>query len=78
MTGDEQPQAIAPPARSVPPPALVTAGADWRVEWCTTCKAWSRLAGSVLLLTPEGVSTVGTWAWCEICDDPADQEARRV
>ncbi|MFG2404267.1 hypothetical protein ACGFR8_07985 [Streptomyces brevispora] len=78
MTGEEQPQTTAPPARSLPLPVPLVPGADWRVEWCTACKAWSRLTGSIVLLTPDGVSTVGTWAWCEICDDPTDQpEARR-
>lgn len=41
--------------------------------WCAACKAWTRLAGSLLLLAENGVSTVGAWSWCEICDDPADQ-----
>ncbi len=46
-------------------------------DWCPACKAYTRLTGRVALLTPEGVSTVGTWSWCEICDDPTDQERHR-
>ncbi|MFE3378713.1 hypothetical protein [Streptomyces anulatus] len=78
MTGEEQPQTTVPPVRSVPVPVQLAPGADWRIEWCEACKAFTRLAGSMLLLTTSGVSTVGAWAWCEICDDPADQEDRRV
>ncbi|MFH8577132.1 hypothetical protein [Streptomyces zaomyceticus] len=43
-------------------------------EWCTGCKAYTRLAGPLLLLAPGGVSTIGTWSWCEICEDPADRQ----
>jgi hypothetical protein len=74
MTGEEHPQTTAPTARSLPLPVLLTPGADWRTEWCTTCKAWTRVTGSTLLLTADGVVTVGTWALCEICDDPTDQQ----
>ncbi|MFC8723753.1 hypothetical protein [Streptomyces bacillaris] len=76
MTGDDQ--TAPPPPRSLPVPVDLVPAGDWRTEWCTTCKAWTRLAGSMLLLTPDGVSTVGSWNCCEICDDPAGQEARRV
>lgn len=75
-TRDEQPHSTVPAARSLPLPAPIVPGADWRTEWCTTCKAWTRLTGSVVMLTPYGLATAGTWAWCEICDDPADQEVR--
>ncbi|WP_405893717.1 hypothetical protein OG272_15735 [Streptomyces sp. NBC_00104] len=44
-----------------------------REDWCHVCKAYTRLTVDLLLLTPCGVTTVGTWAWCEICDDPTDQ-----
>ncbi|MFB8402199.1 hypothetical protein [Streptomyces sp. NPDC055912] len=43
-------------------------------EWCDGCKAYTRLSGPLLLLAPGGVSTIGTWSWCEICEDPADQQ----
>ncbi|MFZ3595047.1 hypothetical protein [Streptomyces sp. BH104] len=50
-----------------------------RSGWCTTCKAWTHLTADLLLLAPEGVSTIGTWEWCEICDDPDDPlPARRI
>lgn len=45
-----------------------------REGWCLTCKARTLLTGELLLLTPHGVTVAGEWAWCEICDDPADQE----
>ncbi|MFE4329633.1 hypothetical protein ACFRQM_09275 [Streptomyces sp. NPDC056831] len=76
MTGEEHPPTATPAARSLPLPVLLTPGTDWRAEWCAACKAWSRLTGSILLLTPDGVATVGAWAWCEFCDDPADEEGR--
>ncbi|MEU5834485.1 hypothetical protein ABZ820_12545 [Streptomyces diacarni] len=64
----------APPA---PGPALtLMSGGDVREGWCTACKAYSRLTGPVLLLTPGGVATAGTWSWCAICEDP--QEAPRA
>ncbi|WTW95406.1 hypothetical protein OG216_19380 [Streptomycetaceae bacterium NBC_01309] len=62
-----------------PQPVSVVTG-DGREDWCAACKAYTRHTGDVLMLSPEGVSTVGAWSWCEICDDPADQppeEARR-
>lgn len=40
-----------------------------RTGWCTTCKAWTQLTADLLLLAPDGVSHLGTWTWCEICDD---------
>ena len=50
-----------------------------RAGWCTTCKAFTHISTDLLLLTPGGVSTVGTWSWCEICDDPDDPlPARRI
>ncbi|MFD8820755.1 hypothetical protein ACFV1C_00050 [Streptomyces sp. NPDC059605] len=42
-----------------------------RPGWCTDCKARTRLSTDVLLLTPEGVSTLGAWSWCEVHEDPA-------
>ncbi|WP_284576801.1 hypothetical protein [Streptomyces sp. 2P-4] len=39
--------------------------------WCPTCKAETLITTDLLLLAPEGVSAVGTWSWCEICDDPS-------
>lgn len=53
-------------------PAPLAAG-DVRADWCPVCKAYTVLTGMTLLLTPGGVSTVGTWSWCEVCDDPALQ-----
>ncbi|MFE0545184.1 hypothetical protein [Streptomyces sp. NPDC058891] len=59
------------------PLRVTVAPADVREDWCTVCKAYTRLVGSLALLTPAGVSTVGSWAWCEICDDPGDREVTR-
>lgn len=42
-----------------------------RAGWCTACKAWTHITTDLLLLTPDGVATVGTLAWCEVHDDPA-------
>ncbi|MDX3239373.1 hypothetical protein PV392_27535 [Streptomyces sp. ME03-5709C] len=61
------------------PPAMALTVAPSRVRsaWCGSCKAYTLLAGDLVLLTPEGVSTLGTWTWCEVCDDPADQTDTR-
>jgi hypothetical protein len=52
-----------------------------QVLWASssfTLSASTRLTGSALLVSPDGVATVGTWGLSEICDDPAEQpEARR-
>ncbi|MEV5930932.1 hypothetical protein ACPCSG_23580 [Streptomyces cellulosae] len=45
-------------------------------QWCDACRAWTRLAGDILMLTPDGVSVVGTWTACEICDDPSEEAGR--
>lgn len=50
--------------------------ANVTAEWCTTCKAWTLLAGEIVLLTTDGVVTVGVWAWCETCDPPEDSRDR--
>ncbi|MCY0957731.1 hypothetical protein [Streptomyces sp. H27-H5] len=47
-------------------------------EWCTACKAYTRLAGDLLILAPGGVSRIGTWTWCEICEDPRDRREERT
>lgn len=41
-----------------------------RSAWCPACKADTRITADLVLLAPEGLSTVGTLAWCEICEDP--------
>ncbi|GGQ50085.1 hypothetical protein GCM10010250_22110 [Streptomyces althioticus] len=73
MTGQQGSTAVAEP----PPPLTVhvTPGPA-REDWCPTCKAWTRLLGDILLLTPDGVSVVGTWTACEICDDPSEEAGR--
>jgi hypothetical protein len=43
-------------------------------EWCGACKAPTLIVSRLLLLTPYGVTPRETYAWCEICDDPAFQE----
>ena len=57
---------------AAPPPDMiltVTLGTS-ATEWCTACKAWTRVSGDLLLLDPRGVSVVGRYSVCEICDDP--------
>jgi hypothetical protein len=62
------------PRRPVEPrPAdveVTASAANVSAEWCSTCKAYTLLAGEMVLLTPGGVATVGYWAWCETCDPP--------
>ncbi|MFC8332740.1 hypothetical protein [Streptomyces olivaceus] len=56
----------------VPPPDMVltvTLGTS-ATEWCPACKAWTCVSGDLLLLDPRGVSVVGRYRVCEICDDP--------
>jgi hypothetical protein len=43
-----------------------------REDWCTRCKAFTRVTGDILMLSPGGVTVVGTWTACEICDDQED------
>jgi hypothetical protein len=64
----------------VPPPlpvltVYVMAG-EPRPDWCQVCKAYTRFTGDVLLLTPAGVSLVGAYAGCEICDEPEEGAPR--
>lgn len=57
---------------AAPPPDMVltvTLGTS-ATEWCPVCKAWTRVSGDLLLLDPRGVSVVGRYGLCEICDDP--------
>ncbi|MFJ3249080.1 hypothetical protein [Streptomyces sp. NPDC086782] len=64
----------------MPQPAPLTVAVDPgapRETWCADCKAYTRIAGQVVILTPAGVTTVGAWSWCEICEDPDDQEVTR-
>ncbi|BBA98345.1 hypothetical protein RVR_4489 [Actinacidiphila reveromycinica] len=49
--------------------AFVLHAATPEASWCAVCKAWTCLTVGLLLLTPDGISTVGTRTWCEICDD---------
>ncbi|MET9462442.1 hypothetical protein ABZY05_46845 [Streptomyces canus] len=56
-----------------PPPLAVHVDlGPAREDWCRTCKAWTRVTGDILMLTAGGVSVVGTWTACEICDDQED------
>lgn len=48
-----------------------------RARWCALCKALTGVAVDVLALFPGGVATVSTVVFCEICDDPDDQEDGR-
>ncbi|WP_399879958.1 hypothetical protein ACGH7X_00050 [Streptomyces sp. BBFR51] len=66
------------PVADTPPLTVHVIPGPAREDWCPTCKAWTRLTGNILLLTPGGVSVVGTWTACEICgDEDDDQEATR-
>lgn len=60
-----------------PPLGVTVAPSEVREDWCPVCKAYTRITGSLALLTAAGVSTVGTWAWCSVCEDPDDQEVSR-
>lgn len=61
------------PAPTVPPWISCALHAETTATgWCLTCKAWTLLTADLLLLTPGGVSTLGTRTWCEVCDDPDD------
>ncbi|MFJ6014472.1 hypothetical protein [Streptomyces sp. NPDC092952] len=51
-------------------PGLVLHPGALQSGWCTVCKAWTHITADLLLLSPDGLTVVGTWAWCEICDDP--------
>ena len=67
------------PARPTTGPAPVTVTVETgepRETWCTACKAFTRATGDVLVLTADGVATVGTWTFCDTCEDPADPEPR--
>lgn len=60
-------------AQQQPDEVEVTAdAANVSAEWCSSCKAYTLLAGEIVLLTPDGVVTVGYWAWCETCDPPEE------
>lgn len=59
------------PARPPAPDLVVTVTPGTPAPtWCPTCKAYTRLAGELLLLDPAGVTQVGSYTWCEVCDDP--------
>lgn len=59
-----------PVPQTAAPGDLVLYPGSLRSGWCTVCKAWTRITADLLLLSPAGLSTVGTLTWCEICDDP--------
>ncbi|WP_381792972.1 hypothetical protein [Streptomyces niveus] len=59
-----------PVRQTAPPGGLVLHPGTLRSGWCTVCKAWTHITADLLLLSPTGLSTVGSFAWCEICDDP--------
>lgn len=63
---------------NTPPLAVHVTPGPARETWCVACKAYTGITGDVLLLSPDGVSVVGTWSACEICDDPDDPEANRA
>lgn len=57
--------------------AVTTATSTPRAKWCPDCKAYTAVAFDVFALVPTGLTYLATYALCEICDDPSDQEARR-
>lgn len=65
---------MTPRQRPVPPPLTATTvyvtASEPRTGWCHVCKAWTRFTGDVLYLDRGGVSVVGSYAGCEVCDDP--------
>ncbi|MFD4315000.1 hypothetical protein [Streptomyces sp. NPDC058548] len=61
------------------PAGLVLHPGSLRSGWCQVCKAWTHITADLVLIAPDGVTTAGTWAWCEICDDPDHPlPARRI
>jgi hypothetical protein len=48
--------------------SAVTALGSICYAWCPHCKAFTLATGPVYLLTPHGVSAVGSWAACEVCE----------
>lgn len=73
MSGSDR---SAPRGNAVSRTAALTLGPAGET-WCTTCKAYTRLVGTVLALHLTGVQAVGTYSFCEVCDDPDDPEAPR-
>ncbi|MEU7093016.1 hypothetical protein [Kitasatospora aureofaciens] len=55
----------------------LVAGAVTTALWCPVCKAFTVLDGEIWLLAPGGLVKVGTWQWCEVCDDPAAPTTER-
>lgn len=67
--------AIAPPA----PQGLALHHGTLQTGWCAACKAWTRITADLLLLAPDGLSTIGTLSYCEVCEDPDHPlPARRI
>ncbi|WP_433341713.1 hypothetical protein [Streptomyces sp. CA-253872] len=68
------------PARPPAPDLVVTVTPGTPApDWCPDCKAYTRLAGSLVALGPTGVTEVGAYTWCEVCDDPdMPKETSRV
>lgn len=64
MTDKPARRSFAAPLAAILHPGTLTAA------WCPVCKAWTHITAELLLLTPDGVTPCGTWASCEICDDP--------
>lgn len=73
MTGQRGRTAVA----DTPPLTVHVIPGPAHEDWCPTCKANTRLTGDILMLTPDGVSVVGTWTACEICDDPDELPRER-
>ncbi|MFD6128613.1 hypothetical protein ACFWC2_14565 [Streptomyces diastaticus] len=73
---------MTPHQRPVPPALETTTvyvtASEPRTAWCPVCKAWTRFTGDVLYLDRGGVSVVGSYAGCEVCDEPDDRKADRV
>ncbi|MFD9903912.1 hypothetical protein [Streptomyces sp. NPDC059063] len=66
------------PRPGAPPVTATVHIGNLRADWCLTCKAWTKAMGDALLLSEDGVTILGTWMVCEICDDPTSREAPRV
>ncbi|MFJ5037953.1 hypothetical protein [Streptomyces parvulus] len=57
---------------------ITTATSEPREKWCPACKAYTAVAFDVHALFPTGLTWLGTFTVCELCDDPSDQEDTRV
>jgi hypothetical protein len=74
VTGPHPRQTLRSPAAA----GLLLQPVSLATGWCTVCKAETVLTADLLLISLAGVTPVGPWIWCEICDDDNPLPARRI